>query len=70
MNKPFGLGDLAYYFFRPVVYGIDLVWGTDMRHCSLCKARRARWNYALSVPRYIAIIFLVTLVSVALRLVA
>ena len=37
----FGLGDLAYYVFRPVVYSIDLVWGTDLRACDKCKERRA-----------------------------
>ncbi len=44
MYNIFGLGDLAYYLFRPAVYAIDAVWGTDMRHCTVCKAHRARWN--------------------------
>lgn len=42
--KKIGLGDVAYYLFRPVVYVIDWVWGTDLKDCSVCKARRARWN--------------------------
>lgn len=38
------LGDLAYYLFRPFVYVIDLTWGTDLRDCNVCKARRKKWN--------------------------
>lgn len=54
----FGLGDLAYYVFRPVVYSIDLVWGTDLRACDKCKERRAKWN---AIPRSTALaILLVT----------
>lgn len=59
--KTFGLGDFAYYLFRPVVYLIDLIWGTDLRHCDVCKARRARWNFVLSAPRWLAVIFAVTI---------
>ena len=59
--KPFGLGDLAFYAFRPVVYGIDAVWGTDLRHCDVCKARRKRWNAMASVPGWVALIIAVTL---------
>lgn len=59
--KTFGLGDLAYYLFRPVVYGVDAVWGTDLRHCSVCKARRKRWNAVASVPRWLAATFAVTM---------
>lgn len=54
------LGDLAYYAFRPAVYLIDAIWGTDMRHCDRCKERRARWN-ALPYSRAIAVTFCVTL---------
>lgn len=61
--KNIGLGDLAYYLFRPVVYGIDAVWGTDLRHCDVCKERRARWNAALSIPLWLAITFFVTLAA-------
>lgn len=57
--KTFGLGDLAYYLFRPVVIAIDLVWGTDLRDCTVCKARRKRWN-RWSIPRPLAIVLLVT----------
>ena len=59
--KTFGLGDLAYYAFRPLVLAIDLVWGTDLRDCDLCKERRRRWNAALSAPRWVAVFFFVTL---------
>jgi len=58
MIHKFGLGDLAYYVFRPVVYGIDLIWGTDMRHCTVCKARRERWNALFSMPCWTAIFLL------------
>lgn len=44
MNKKIGLGDLAYWAFRPAVYVTDWIWGTDMRHCEVCAARRRRWN--------------------------
>ena len=60
LATPFGLGDLAYYAFRPAVYLIDWTWGTDMRHCDKCKQRRKRWNKAFSVPLWVAITFLVT----------
>lgn len=52
--KPFGLGDLAYYAFRPAVLVIDAVWGTDLRDCDVCKARRKRWNALASVPGWMA----------------
>lgn len=58
LNHPFGLGDFAYYLFRPFVYIIDLVWGTDMRHCEKCKERRILWNSFGSVPRWVAILAL------------
>jgi hypothetical protein len=54
LTQPFGLGDLAYYAFRPVVYIIDGVWGTDMRHCDLCKLRRLKWNEYGHVPSWFA----------------
>ena len=62
----FGLGDLAYWVFRPLVYLIDAIWGTDMRHCSLCKARRKRWNTAFSLPLWAILAFLMTLTGFAL----
>lgn len=57
--KTFGLGDLAYYAFRPVVYLIDWVWLTDLKDCDRCKARRRSWN-RWSIPRPLAIVLLVT----------
>lgn len=53
------LGDLAHYAFRPFVILTDLVWGTDLKYCSKCKARRKKWN-ALPHSRAAAI-FIVTL---------
>lgn len=55
LKAPFGLGDLAYWAFRPFVYATDWIWGTDMRHCDVCKARRARWNLLGSVPTYVPV---------------
>lgn len=55
LEEPFGLGDLAYWAFRPFVYAIDWVWGTDMRHCDLCKERRVKWNGFGTVPNYIPV---------------
>lgn len=66
MNLPFGLGDLAHYLFRPLVYLIDWIWKTDLRDCTKCKRRRKQWNALFSVPRWAAI-FLVT-VSILLIL--
>lgn len=63
--KTFGLGDLAYYLFRPFAYAIDAIWLTDLRHCDVCKARRKRWNEALSVPRWLAVAGLTMLVVAA-----
>lgn len=60
MNQPFGIGDLAYYLFRPVVYVIDWSWGTDLRHCEVCKKRRKRWNSFGTVPAWVPCILLVT----------
>lgn len=56
----FGLGDLAYYAFRPFVYMTDAIWGTDLKDCDRCKERRARWN-SLPYSQPIALTFLVTL---------
>lgn len=56
----FGLGDLAYYLFKPVVWLVDATWGTDLHSCERCAARRKRWNKLASVPRWLAIIFAVT----------
>lgn len=58
--KPFGLGDLAYYLFRPAVYLIDWTLGTDLRVCDRCKRRRKLWNSWFSMPRW-AWISLVTI---------
>lgn len=66
MNQSFGLGDLAYYAFRPAVYATDWIWGTDMKHCSVCKARRVRWNAVASVPLWLAVSFAVTMLAAAI----
>jgi hypothetical protein len=58
--KTFGLGDLAYYIFRPVVYLIDAVWDTDLKDCDRCKERRKAWNAKLSVTHPFLFTFLVT----------
>lgn len=64
LKTPFGLGDLAYWLFRPAVYLIDLIWGTDLRDCDRCKERRALWNTWLSVPRWGALVFLLTVTAI------
>ena len=56
LTTQFGLGDLAYCAFRPVVYLIDAVWGTDMRACEKCKVRRAIWNEWISAPVWIWVV--------------
>ena len=58
MNSTFGLGDLAFYLFRPIVYITDWIWDTDMKHCTRCKERRAKWNSWASIPRWLAIFLL------------
>lgn len=63
---PFGLGDLAYYLFRPGVYVIDLTWGTDMRHCEKCKKRRKLWNSWFSMPRWAWFLLMTTVAAVVL----
>lgn len=55
------LGDLAYYAFRPLVYFVDLIWGTDLRHCDKCKARRKRWNAVRFSRLWGSLIFAVTI---------
>jgi hypothetical protein len=62
MNTLFGLGDLAYYLFRPAVYLIDWTWGTDLKDCDKCKLRRKKWNGWFSVPTWFAIIFLLVII--------
>lgn len=61
MNKQFGLGDIAYYLFRPGVYVIDWTWGTDLKDCDRCKVRRKLWNSWFSLPRWVWIILAVTI---------
>lgn len=61
MKTP-ALGDLAYYLFRPAVYLIDWTWGTDLRDCDKCKARRKRWN-ALPGSRAITVLVLASGIS-------
>lgn len=60
-----GLGDIAYWAFRPVVYLVDWTWGTDLRDCDRCKKRRKLWNSWLSVPKW-GVILVVTMCLVAL----
>lgn len=54
--RRFGLGDLAYYAFRPVVWMVDSVCGTDLHSCEKCAERRKRWNKKLSVPLWLALL--------------
>lgn len=60
MNKKIGLGDVAYWAFRPAVYFVDFVWGTDLKVCEVCAARRKRWNEVASAPAW-AVILVVTI---------
>lgn len=53
MNTHFGLGDLAYYLFRPGVYFYDALFGTDLKDCTKCKRRRKLWNSWFSLPRWV-----------------
>jgi len=62
MTYLFGLGDVAYYLFRPIVYLIDWFWGTDLKNCEKCKIRRKKWNDFLSVPTWAVLVLLLTLV--------
>jgi hypothetical protein len=62
MNKRIGLGDIAYWAFRPAVWTIDFVWGTDLHSCEVCAARRKRWNRAASAPAGV-VILLVTILT-------
>jgi hypothetical protein len=54
--KRIGLGDLAYWAFRPVVWIIDATWGTDLHSCTVCAARRKRWNALFSAPAWAPIL--------------
>ena len=65
LNQTIGLGDIAYWAFRPVVYLIDWIWGTDMRNCELCKVRRQKWNSEYRVPIWAIISLTVSLVAIA-----
>lgn len=67
MRTTFGLGDLAYYLFRPLAWAIDAFWGTDLLSCEKCRARRLLWNDAFSAPAWIwiAVVALVFLMIVA-----
>jgi hypothetical protein len=56
LHRSFGLGDLAYYCFKPAVWLIDLVWGTDLHSCERCAERRQKWNGLFAVPRWSAIV--------------
>jgi hypothetical protein len=64
-NKRIGAGDLAHWLFRPAVYLVDLVWGTDLRDCDRCKERRAKWNTKLSMPLWVFVL-VVTMLAVLL----
>lgn len=61
-NPRVGLGDVAYWAFRPAVYVVDIVWGTDLRDCDRCKERRRDWNANFSLPWWAAIL-VVTIVA-------
>lgn len=64
--KKIGLGDLAYYAFRPLVYAIDWVWGTDLKDCEKCKKRRAAWNGLGAINTKLAIALGATFIAYAL----
>lgn len=61
-----GLGDIAYWLFRPAVYVIDWTWGTDLKDCDKCKARRKRWNAWISAPWWVAFIIFVTIFALVI----
>jgi hypothetical protein len=65
-TEKFGLGDLAYWVFRPFVYIIDWIWTTDMKDCERCKERRSLWNTWLSVPRWAACLILLTFTAIVI----
>ncbi len=65
-RRKIGLGDVAHWAFRPAVWAIDFVWGTDLHSCDACAARRARWNEALSVPLWLALAALTILGGVVI----
>jgi len=58
-----GLGDILYWLFRPAVYFIDWAWGTDLKDCQVCKARRHKLNGMFSVPAWAIILFVTLLVA-------
>lgn len=66
MNS-FGLGDLAYYLFRPFAWAIDRFWGTDLMNCDRCHERRLLWNGWFSASPYfwlsLAILILVIILA-------
>lgn len=62
-TKRIGAGDIVHWLFRPAVYFIDLIWGTDLRDCDRCKERRAKWNEKLSMPLW-AFVLVVTMLGV------
>jgi hypothetical protein len=62
---PFGLGDLAYYAFRPFAYLIDWAWGTDLKACDKCHERRVLWNNLVSVPRWQAMAGAIVIIALA-----
>lgn len=66
LTSRFGLGDLAYWAFRPLVYFVDAVWDTDMKHCEVCAGRRARWNASFSMPVWLVLTLVVTMCSAAI----
>lgn len=63
MSRKIGMGDVAYVSFRPVVWLIDAVWGTDMAECEKCAARRKKWNSKGEVP--VPVVILVVTIAVS-----
>ena len=64
--KRIGLGDIAYWAFRPAVWLIDATWGTDLHSCEVCAARRKRWNALASLPAWLAILLVTIVVALIL----
>jgi len=60
MKNTIGLGDIVHWAIRPAIYFIDWLMTSDMKHCDVCKARRARWN-AYSAPTWLVILLLTLL---------
>ncbi len=65
LHQSFGIGDAAHYAFRPLVWFIDLIWGTDLMQCEKCKRRRSRWNSRFAVPRWMALLAVTLLAVIA-----